>query len=538
MASSMRSDKVGYGTWYDKMAARIIAREENLGRDVSLIRTESGIGASGLPHIGSLADAARSHAVAQAIAEQGYKSELIAFSDDMDGLRKVPTGLPDFLSKYIGYPVSTIPDPWKCHESYGNHMSSLLLEAMDRCGIEYRFESGTEIYRKGKLKDEIEILLSNAKRVGEIIKEEIGQEKYVEVLPYFPVCQRCGKIYTTRAYDFSAKEKKVFYRCEGTEISGKKIDGCGYEGEAKYQLGEGKLSWKTEFAARWRALDIRFEAYGKDIADSVRVNDRICREVLRYEPPLHARYEMFLDKGGRKISKSIGNVLTPQVWFRYGSPQSLMLLMLKRFVGTRTVSVEDIPRYMDELDELSDVYFNKRRVEDEKSKSKFVGLYTYCWALKPPKEWRPHVPFRLLVNLANVAPKDRAIEFIAEKLSDYGYNLDLRDFEERVKYAMNWVEDFKVVERPTIKLSFEEKKAIEELIELIENLDDEDEIQGAVFMTARKNSIKPGDLFRVLYKILLGSQEGPRFGPYVVTMGKERVISLLREALKKSQCTI
>ena len=530
----MTGEILGHGTWYDKMAAEIITREKSLGRSLNMIRTESGIGASGLPHIGSLADAARSHAVAQAIREQGYNSELVAFSDDMDGLRKVPRGLPSSLKKYIGHPVSMIPDPWGCHESYGSHMTSLLLEAIEKCGIDYNFKSGVEMYRKGKLKDEIEILLSNAKRVGEIIREEIGQEKYVEVLPYFAICERCGRIYTTKAYDFSLKEGRVFYKCEGTEISGRKVEGCGYEGEANYQKGEGKLSWKVEFAARWKALDIRFEAYGKDIADSVRVNDRICREILGYEPPLHVQYEMFLDKGGRKISKSAGNVFTPQVWFRYGSPQSLMLLMLKRFVGTRTLSVEDIPRYMDELDELSDIYFDKRRVEDEKERAKLVGLYLYCWTLKPPKEWRPHVPYRLLVNLASVAPKDGALKFIKEKIAEYGYSLDPRDLEERAKYAINWVRDFKGAEKTPVKLSEKEREAIKELITLIGKLENEEEIQGAVFTTARKYLIKPREFFRLLYRILLGSPQGPRFGPYVITVGKETVIRSLKEILEKS----
>jgi len=528
----MTEEIVGYGTWYDKMAAQIISREKRLGRDLKLLRTESGIGASGLPHIGSLADAVRAHAVAQAISEQGYNSELVAFADDMDGLRKVPKGLPSSLRKYLGYPVSNIPDPWKCHESYGVHMSSLLLDALDKCGIDYTYKSGAEVYKKGLLKDEIETLLLNAGRVGEIIREEVGQEKYTEVLPYFPICGGCGRIYTTRAYSFSLKERRIYYKCEGTELKGKFIEGCGYEGEADYTKGEGKLSWKVEFAARWRALDIRFEAYGKDIADSVRVNDRICREILGYEPPLHARYEMFLDKGGRKISKSAGNVFTPQVWFRYGSPQSLMLLVLKRFVGTRTVSIEDIPRYMDELEELRDVFFNKKKVSDKKEEAKLKGLYLYCWVLKPPKIWKPHIPYRLLVDLASFAPKDQAVEFVKRKLSDYGYEIEDGELEMKIKYAINWVEDFRKVEKPKVEVSDAEKEALKELIDSIRRFEDGEEIQEAVFEIARKHNIKPNKFFKLLYGIILGSSRGPRFGPYVVLIGRERIASILEGAIK------
>ena len=169
---------IGHGTWYDKVAVDIVERERRLGRSLDLIRTESGLGASGLPHVGSFGDAVRSYAVALALKEQGYRSELIAFSDVKDGLRKVPRGLPRSLSKYLGYPVTSIPDPFGgCHGSFGDHMGSLLLDALDACGVKYRFLSGTEIYRQGLLNEQIEALLKNAERVGRIVREEVGQEK-------------------------------------------------------------------------------------------------------------------------------------------------------------------------------------------------------------------------------------------------------------------------------------------------------------------------------------------------------------------------
>ncbi len=528
---------IGHGTWYDKVAVDIVERERRLGRSLDLIRTESGIGASGLPHIGSLADATRSYAVTLALEEQGYKSEFVAFSDDKDGLRKVPRGLPRSLSKYLGRPVTSIPDPFgDCHGSFGEHMGSLLLGALDACGVEYRFVSGTEVYRRGLLNEQIEILLKNAERVGEIVKKEVGQEKYVEALPYFPVCGNCGRIYTTKAYEFLPKENMVLYVCEGMEVKGRWLEGCGYKGEADYTKGEGKLSWKAgEFAARWVALGIRFEPYGKDIADSVRVNDRICREVLGYEPPLHVQYEMFLDKGGRKISKSAGNVFTPQVWFRYGSPQSLLLLTLKRFVGTRTVSVTDIPQYMNELDELEDIYFGRKVVSDERERAKLKGLYEYCWMLRPPAEPSVHVPYNLLTYLAKVAPRGSETEFILEKLRDYGYlkNGVSEDMEKRIGYAFHWVGDFGEIKEATVKLSREGAAAIGEFIRTLEKEEKEEEIQGAVFSIARKNRVPPKVFFKLLYTILLGAPEGPRLGPYVLTMGKQNVIESLKRSLRK-----
>jgi lysyl-tRNA synthetase class 1 len=397
--------------------------------------------------------------------------------------------------------------------------------------------SAKEVYEKGTLKEGIRLLLLNAAKVGQIVKEEVGQERYTEVLPYFPICSNCGRIYTTKALEFLPKDNKVLYSCEGMEIKGSWIEGCGFKGEAGISKGEGKLSWKGEFAARWRAFDIRFEAYGKDIADSVRINDRICREVLSYEPPSHAMYEMFLDKSGKKISKSTGNVFTPQVWLRYGSPQSLLLLMLKRFVGTRNLEVTDIPVYMNELDHLEDIFFGKKQVEDEKELAKLKGLYEYAWVLKPPEKPAVHVPYNLMTFLVKMAPKEGQHEFIVEKLRSYGYlekneTLD-QDLEKRIVYASNWIGDFEEIKETTVSLSAEEKQAVLKLITVLEDEVDADTIQNAIFNTAKNQNLKPATFFRTLYVILLGAPQGPRLGPYILAMGKKNVINALKNAANR-----
>jgi lysyl-tRNA synthetase class 1 len=533
----MSAKSIGRGTWYDMMAQKVITREQKLGRSLDKVRTEMGLGASGFPHIGSLGDAARSYAVTLALRDMGFNSELVAFCDDKDGLRKVPAGLPKTLEKYLGFPVSSIPDPFGCHESYGKHMSSLLLEALDKCGIQYSYLSAKEVYEEGLLLNEVRTILSNAQKVGEIVKEEVGQERYTEVLPFFPVCEKCGRIYTTKTLEYFPKTDKILYSCEGLEIRGKLIAGCGHKGETDIAYGDGKLSWKSEFAARWKALDIRFEAYGKDIADSVRINDRICREILCFEPPSHARYEMFLDKGGRKISKSAGNVFTPQVWFHYGSPQALLLLMLKRFVGTRTLDVSDIPAYMNELDYLEDVYFGKKTAKDDKELAKLRGLYEYCWGMKPPSKPSVHAPYNLLTFLAKMAPKDCATEFITEKLQSYGYlqksqRLD-DDLVRRMEYAFNWTHDFEEIKESAVNLSNEERNAIAGLLKTLDAENEPEKIQNAIFNAAKTSGLPPSGFFKMLYMILMGAPQGPRLGPYILAMGKQNVIAALQRALNK-----
>ena len=530
----MSEETIGRGTWYDMMAKKVIEREQKLGRNMDKIKTEMGLGASGFPHIGSLGDAARSFTVTLALRDLDFNSELVAYCDDKDGLRKVPAGLSKDLEKYLGFPVSSIPDPFGCHESFGKHMSSLLLESLDKCGIEYRYFSAKEVYEKGVILPEIRTILANAQKVGEIVKQEVGQERYTERLPFFPVCAKCGRVYTTKAFKFEPKTDKVLYKCEGLEIRGRLIEGCGHEGEANITLGEGKLTWKGEFAARWKALDIRFEAFGKDIADSVRINDRICLEVLGFEPPSHAKYEMFLDKGGKKISKSTGNVFTPQVWFRYGSPQSLLLLMLKRFVGTRTLDVSDIPAYMNEVDYLEDVYFGKKQV-GERELVKLKGLFEYCWVMKPPVKPSVHVPYNLLAFLVKMAPKDCLDQFMVEKLQSYGYLQKNQQadgaLKQRIEYASNWIGDFEEIKETLVILDEQEKKAITQLIAVLDSGQEPDIIQNGIFNSAKDYGLQPRDFFKTLYTILMGAPQGPKLGPYVLAMGKQNVMAALQRAI-------
>lgn len=525
---------IGRGTWLDLVAQRVLEREDQLGRKPTVIRTESGLGASGIPHVGSLGDGIRSYAIKLAIESLGRKAEYIAFSDDMDGLRKVPTGMPASLATYLSYPVTSIPDPFNCHGSYGDHMSSLLREALDRCGVEYTFLSATKAYREGLYNNQILKILENADRVAKIIKEELGQEKYTEVLPYFPICGGCGRIYTTRAYKYLPEEHKVLYSCEGqVEIRGQELEGCGFRGEVDVLSGLGKLSWKSEFAARWEALEINFEAYGKDIMDSVRVNDRICQDVLGYAPPYHIRYEMFLDKSGKKISKSVGNILTPQIWLRYASPESLILLMLKRIVGARTLSVDDIPTYMTELDKLEDIYFGKKVVEDKNELVGLKGLYEYVWRLRPPERPDAHIPYNLLVYLAKIAPKGKENEYALSKLEEYGYlrGDQQQDIDARLRYARNWAEDFAEITEHIPTLSGPEANALRELIGIIRGPTSVDALQNSIFEVAKKNGIDPPEFFRMLYGMLLGSPRGPRLGPYIEAMGRENVADALERAV-------
>ncbi len=528
----MSEDKIiGKGTWIDKVAFELLEREKTLERDLDVLRVESGLGASGIPHIGSLGDAVRAYGVKLALENFGYKSELIAYSDDLDGLRKIPEGLPDSLEEHLAKPVSLIPDPYGCHDSYGMHMSSILLDGLDKVGIKYEFRRAIDTYKKGLLKEQIHTILQNSTKIGNKISDLVGQEKYQKYLPYFPVCANCNRLYTAEATEYIDDEKKVIYTCHDTEISSKKIKGCNHNGEADITKDLGKLAWKVEFAARWSAFDIRFEAYGKDIMDSVKVNDWVADEILKSPHPHHIKYEMFLDKGGRKISKSLGNVLTAQKWLEFGSPKSILLLLYKRITGARELGIEDIPSLMNEYNELEDIYFGRIKVDNQAKLTKSRGLYEYVNLLNVPKQSSIHVNYRLLVELSKIFKEDR-IERVMKKLIDYGVIKNQEsEIEKIIEIAGNFADEYDNDQQNKIKIDMDEitKKALQILADKLNAEEEPEDIQNTIYQIAKTNEIQPKEFFRILYQIILGTSRGPKIGPFISDIGRKQVSKTLSE---------
>jgi lysyl-tRNA synthetase, class I len=536
---------IGKGTWIDKVANTLLRREKRLGRSLDMIAVESGLGASGLPHIGSIGDAVRAHGIALALGNFGYRSELIAYSDDMDGLRKVPQGLPVWLNEHLAKPVSTIPDPTgSCHASYGEHMSGLLLDALDRIKVKYRFQSATEAYRKGILVDQIDTILRNSERLGKKISQLVGQQKYIETIPYFPICKACRRLYVANAQQYLPDEMKVLYTCSGSRIGQQEIKGCGFKGEADIRKGEGKLAWKVEFAARWHSQDVRFEAYGKDIMDSVRINDWVSNDILGFSHPMHVKYELFLDKGGKKISKSSGNVLTPQMWLRYGTPESMLLLLFKRITGTRHVSIDDIPILMDEYDLYEDSFFGKLKELNAAKLTRIKGLYEYINHLKPPPQPQQHIPYRLLAQQASLfSGDDDRTSKIFTRLLKYGIAQDKTErLLERIELASNWADDHITLTAERIEIEVDEtnRKAMRELLDAFKSFIGSEQdpetpknLQSRVFEIARNNQIEPKEFFRLLYRILVNADRGPRIGNYVIDLGLDRTRQILEKYLVK-----
>ncbi|RLG54705.1 MAG: lysine--tRNA ligase [Thermoproteota archaeon] len=527
--------------WVDAISKAVLEREKELDRGLKVLRVECGIGASGFPHIGSVGDAIRAFGVKLGLDALGTKSELIAYSDDRDGLRKIPVGVPSDYERYLGMPVTDIPDPWKCHSSYGEHMSQLLLEALEMLELEFTFISATQAYKSGLLDKSIDVLLRNHEKVDQIIREEVGSSKPLGWIHYWPVCERCGRIYTTRVTKVLPEEGKVLYVCD-QEFKG--IKGCGYNGEASYRRGTGKLAWMGgEFAARWAALGISFEPHGKDITDSFRVNARICKEILKFDPPLTIVYEMFLDRTGSKISKSKGNVITPQQWLRYSPPEVLRMLMFKRYKGTRAISLEMIPTYINELEEKLAQYHNLDRIKDPRRRINIKRLVEYSYLLEKvpePKEYR----FGTIMNVISLLPfkqmdEQSLLRLVSEIIGKY-YEIPqekLREdswFIQLHRCALNYLNEIvPYIHVETPKIDPKTLETIEKFLDSIEDDMNPEEIQSLAFSLARENQVPIRKFFSAVYFLLLGRSSGPKLGPLIHRLGIETSKSLILSAIER-----
>jgi lysyl-tRNA synthetase class 1 len=268
--------------------------------------------------------------------------------------------------------------------------------------------------------------------------------------------------------------------------------------------------------------------------DSVRVNDWVSDVILDFPHPLHIKYEMFLDKIGKKISKSAGNVLTPQTWLKYGTPQSLLLLLLKRITGTRTIGIEDVPALMDEYDAIEDLFFGKKKETNYEKMIKIKGLYEYVNHLHPPIHNIEHVPYQLIAQQGSLFNQDR-IEKIYERLIKYRLVTKLTpELKAKIECACNWADDYLGSdEKFDIALSVSEVRAINELKSRLQDINDRNaselaqDIQNAIYQSARANTIEPKKFFELLYKILINNTNGPKLGSYILDLGIKRTIEIL-----------
>ncbi len=507
--------------WPFAEARALLKRLGNTAPADGHVLFQTGYGPSGLPHIGTFGEVARTSMVRNAFATlSDLPTRFFAFSDDMDGLRKVPDNIPnrDKMAEHLGKPLTAVPDPFGTHESFGHHNNARLKAFLDAFGFDYEFQSATECYREGRFDSVLSQVLERYDAVTEVILPTLGPERRATYSPFLPVCPRTGRVLQVPVVGRDVDAGTITYEDE----DGRRV-------ETPVTGGHCKLQWKADWAMRWVALGVDYEMSGKDLIDSVRLSGRICR-ILGGTPPAGFTYELFLDENGEKISKSRGNGLTAEEWLRYAPPDSLSLFMYQKPKAAKRLFFDVIPRTVD--DYLA--YLVRFPDEDEAKR-----LNNPAWHIhrgQPPHE-DAGLSFNVLLNLAGVChTEDKAVlwHYISRTHPDAtAENAPILD--QLVAGAINYYRDFVKPAKQTRPPTDMEKAALEDLVSAIEALPDDADakaIQTEVYEVGKRHPFP--DLkawFRALYEILLGQTQGPRMGSFIALYGRAESITLIRRAI-------
>jgi lysyl-tRNA synthetase, class I len=509
--------------WPFEEAAKVAARIGKSGKAHALF--ETGYGPSGLPHIGTFGEVARTSWVRKAFTElTGIPSKLLAFSDDMDGLRKVPDNVPnrDLLMPHLGKPLTRIPDPFGTHDSFGAHNNARLRAFLDSFGFEYEFASSTEYYAAGTFDAALIRVLEEYDRVMEVILPTLGPDRRATYSPILPVHPKTGIVMQV---PMIARDPAAGTVVWADPDSGEKF-------ETSVRGGACKLQWKADWAMRWYALGVDYEMSGKDLIDSVRLSGRICR-ILGTQPPEGFTYELFLDEQAQKISKSKGNGLSVDEWLRYAPPESLAQFMYNAPPRAKRLYFDVIPRAVDEY------LANALKLPEQEDLAARANPAWHIHAGKLPNHGGSPVSFGMLLNLASVVNAESP-DILWGFIRRYNpaATAEAMPFLDRlVHHAIVYYQDFV---RPTKQYrapTEQERAALADLAETLRGLDgpaDAEVLQNLVFEVGKRHEFAElRAWFGCLYQVLLGQTEGPRFGGFVALYGVAETIALIEAALSR-----
>ncbi len=482
---------------------------------------ETGYGPSGLPHIGTFGEVARTTMVRHAFHQlSDLPTKLFAFSDDMDGLRKVPDNIPnkEMVSEHLGKPLTQIPDPFGTHESFGHHNNARLRAFLDDFGFDYEFQSSTDYYMGGKFDDMLLRVLAKYDEIINVVLPTLGDERRATYSPFLPICPNTGVVLQVPIIEHDLAAGTIVYE-----------DANGVKVETPVTGGRCKLQWKADWGMRWAGLDVNYEMSGKDLIDSVKLSSRICR-VLGHTPPLNLTYELFNDENGEKISKSRGNGLAVEEWLRYAPPESLSLFMYQKPKTAKRLFFDIIPRNVD--DYLSHLENYEKLEEDKKIDNPVWHIHQG----NPPHE-EAHLSYNILLNLASVChTEDKAVlwHFIGRyRPGANPENAPILD--KLVEYAINYYQDFVRPAKQYRQPSEAEIAALEDLSKTLKAIpagSDGAEIQTQVYEVGKRHNFENlKDWFKALYEILLGQSQGPRMGSFIALYGIEETVSLIGRAI-------
>ena len=511
--------------WPFEEAAKVVARVESrarAGRPVKEVLFETGYGPSGLPHIGTFCEVARTTWVRRAFETVSkVPTKLIAFSDDMDGLRKVPDNVPnqEMLREYLGKPLTSIPDPFGTAPSFGAHNNARLRAFLDRFGFQYEFLSATDCYQSGRFDEALLAVLRHYEEVRDVVLPTLGPERRATYSPFLPLSPKTGHVLQVPVLEWNADAGTIVYDEDGTRT------------EVPVTGGRCKLQWKADWAMRWYAMGVDYEMAGKDLIPSVELSSKIVR-ILGGTPPDGFNYELFLDGQGQKISKSKGNGLSVDEWLAYAPEESLALYIFQKPRAAKRLFFDAIPKAVDEYIAFLDQYHragNDPNVQKENP----------AWFIHdghPPVENYP-VSFALLLNLVSASgahDRDVLWGFIR------AYAPDARPethpgLDRLVTFAMKYFDDFVRPHKHYRHATPKEREALMALAEALEGLGDErnaEAVQNVVYEIGKSHNFEPlRDWFKAIYEVALGQTQGPRFGSFAALFGCEETAVLIRRAL-------
>jgi lysyl-tRNA synthetase, class I len=508
--------------WPFVEARKLVKDRKKIFEKKGKIILQTGYGPSGLPHIGTFAEVARTTMMVNAIKQlTNIPTEIITFSDDMDGLRKIPDNIPnkEILEKNLYRPLTSVPDPFKKYKSFGEHNNEMLKRFLDEFKFQYTFKSSTLTYKKGLFNEALLLVLEKYEQIKEIILPTLGKERKKTYSPFLPICSETGKVLEVPVIEIKKKEGKIIY-----QNGDKKI-------ETEIINGKCKLQWKVDWAMRWYAFDVDYEMYGKDLIESAILSNKICK-VLGKKGPNGFAYEMFLDGKGEKISKSKGNGITIEEWLKYASPESLSLYMYQNPKRAKKLYADVVPKAVDEYLTCVDK-FSK---QDDSQK-----LLNPVWHIhkgNPPKE-KSIMPFSVLLNLvgtSNATDKDVLWKFIKNNKKDIKVS-DYPILDSLVGYALKYFQDIVKPNKKYKKPNDKEKKALQDLVKRLQDCKDQmdpETIQTIVYSVGKENGYQNNlrEWFKAIYEIIFGDQDGPRMGFFISFFGIKESIELINKYIK------
>ena len=541
--SDLRDAAMSSKAWPFEEARRLLKRYEKQPPEKGYVLFQTGYGPSGLPHIGTFGEVARTTMVRRAFEQiSDIPTKLICFSDDMDGFRKVPSNLPmqDELAEDLHLPLTKVRDPFGTHEGFAQHNNARLCAFLDSFGFEYEFASATDYYKSGKFDDMLLTALARFDKIQEIMLPTLGAERQATYSCFLPVSPKTGHVLQVPTLERNVEKGTIVYQ----EPDGEKV-------EIAVTGGNVKMQWKPDWAMRWAALQVDYEMSGKDLIDSVTQSSKICR-ALGVRPPESLSYELFNDEQGQKISKSKGNGLSMEEWLTYAAPESLQYFMYQKPKTAKRLYFDVIPKAVDEYHQQLRAYPG----QDQKARLNNPVFHIHGHNV-PASDMI--VPFAMLLNIASVSSaEDKATlwgfinKYAPEATPETHPNMD-----DAAGFAVRYFNDFVKPTKTYRAPSDAERAALKALAEALgseeaalaaiaaknekmgrddplpaADFSDEEFLQSIVFAIGKLHDFEPlRDWFTAIYEVLLGASQGPRFGGFIALYGVTETIALIDSAL-------